>query len=224
VDKHQYLLENFTRLDTWRMFRIMSEFVEGFEGMSDVPPAITFFGSARIRPNNRIYRQTRELAAMLAREGFAILTGGGPGVMEAANRGAAEVGGVSVGVNIELPMEQQPNRYSNVRLSCRYFFVRKVIFVKYAIAFVIMPGGFGTLDEFFEAVTLIQTRKIKPFPVILVGRDYWQGLLDWLNGPLLAEGKVSPEEMEIFRIMDDPQEIVREIKDYYVRKIAPRPD
>ncbi len=220
----QYLLEDFTQADTWRMFRIMAEFVEGFEAMNGVPPTVTIFGSARCKPNSRDYRQTRELAGLLAREGFAVMTGGGPGVMEAANRGASEAGGISIGVNIELPMEQRPNPYADVRLSCRYFFVRKVIFVKYATAFVIMPGGFGTLDEFFEAITLIQTRKIKPFPVILVGRDYWKGLVDWITRTLVREGKIDRSDLVIFKVTDDLPEVVGEIKRFQELKASLQPE
>lgn len=217
------MLEDFTQMDTWRLFRIMAEFVEGFETLAKMPAAISFFGSARVKSNNKVYRQTREIAGMLAREGFAIMTGGGPGVMEAANRGAYESGGKSIGINIELPMEQQSNRYSNVKLTCRYFFVRKVLFVKYAIAFIIMPGGFGTLDEFFESVTLIQTKKIKPFPVIMVGSEYWKGILEWMSDMMVKEGKITQEEMKIFKVMDDPHDIVEAIKDYYVRSVVGTP-
>jgi uncharacterized protein (TIGR00730 family) len=220
----QYLLEDFTQADTWRMFRIMAEFVEGFEMMNGIPPTVTIFGSARSKPNSRVYRQTRELASLLAKEGFAVMTGGGPGVMEAANRGASETGGTSIGVNIELPMEQHTNPYADVRMSCRYFFVRKVIFVKYAVAFVIMPGGFGTLDEFFEAITLIQTRKIKPFPVILVGREYWKGLVDWMGNVLVREGKIDPADLSIFKVTDDVAEVVGEIKRFRELKTSLQPE
>jgi hypothetical protein len=219
MDKH-YPLEDFTRLDTWRMFRIIAEFVEGFETLADMPPAVSFFGSARVSSRHRVYRQTREIAGKLSREGFCIVTGGGGGVMEAANRGAAEAGGKSVGLNIELPMEQEPNRFADVRLNFRYFFVRKVMFVKYAMAFVIMPGGFGTLDEFFEAVTLIQTKKIKPFPVIMFGSDYWKGLLDWMHDVLVREKRISPADMDIFKVVDDPDLLVEEIKDYCRGRLA----
>ena len=219
MDK-QYPLEDFTRLDTWRMFRIIAEFVDGFETLADMPPAVSFFGSARVRPQHKIYRQTLEIAGRLSREGFCIVTGGGGGVMEAANRGAAEAGGKSVGLNIELPMEQEPNRYADVKLNFRYFFVRKVMFVKYAMAFVIMPGGFGTLDEFFEAITLIQTKKIKPFPVIMFGSDYWRGLLDWMKDVLVREGKISLADMDIFKVVDDPEILVKEIKDYCQGRLA----
>jgi uncharacterized protein (TIGR00730 family) len=220
MKSEQFLLDNFTQMDTWRMFRIMAEFVDGFETMANRPPAVSFFGSARVRPQHKIYRETRQIASILAKEGFSIMTGGGPGVMEAANRGAHEAGGTSIGVNIELPMEQQANRFANVKLHCRYFFVRKVIFVKYAIAFVIMPGGFGTLDEFFEALTLIQTHKIKPFPVILYDSDYWKGMLDWMHGRMVGEGKITPEELNYFTLVDDPQRVVEIVKDYYIKSVT----
>ncbi len=221
MNHDQYQLEDFTQLDTWRMFRIMAEFVEGFETLANMPPAVSFFGSARIKPQHHTYKQAREIAGMLAREGFAILTGGGPGIMEAANRGAAEVGGKSIGVNIELPLEQEPNRFANVKLTCRYFFVRKVLFVKYAVAFVIMPGGFGTLDEFYEAATLIQTKKIKPFPIILVGSAYWNGLLDWMRETMLKDGRIDRGDMDIFRVMDDSRQVVEEIKRFHAAPPAP---
>src|SRR6187401_2281465 len=182
--EEQYVIDDFTSKDTWRIFRIMAEFVEGFETLSNIPPAVAIFGSARALPVSDPYRQAEAIAALLGQNGYSVITGGGPGVMEAANKGAAEAGASSVGLNIELPLEQKPNIYANKLLNFRYFFVRKVMFVKYSIAFVIMPGGFGTLDELLEAITLIQTRKIKPFPLILVGKEYWKGLLDWIGDPL----------------------------------------
>ena len=168
--EEQYVIDDFTSKDTWRIFRIMAEFVEGFETLGKIPPAVAIFGSARALSGSDSYEKAEAIAALLARNGYSVITGGGPGVMEAANKGAAEAGTTSVGLNIELPLEQKPNIYANKLLNFRYFFVRKVMFVKYSIAFVILPGGFGTLDELFEAITLIQTRKIKPFPVILVGK------------------------------------------------------
>ena len=167
--EEQYVIDDFTGKDTWRIFRIMAEFVEGFEMLSKIPPAVAMFGSSRAQPGSMAYEKAEAIAALLGTHGYSVITGGGPGVMEAANKGAADAGAASVGLNIELPLEQKPNLYANKLLSFRYFFVRKVMFVKYSIAFVILPGGFGTLDELFEAITLIQTRKIKPFPVILVG-------------------------------------------------------
>lgn len=202
--------------ESWRLFRIMAEFVEGFEGLSDIQPAITFFGSARCSKGDELYENTFELAKTLAKNGFNIITGGGPGVMEAANKGAKEGGAKSVGINIELPYEQKPNPYSNVRLSFRYFFVRKVMFLKYAMAYIVMPGGFGTLDEFFEATTLVQTKKMRPFPIILVGSSYWTGLIEWMKVNLLGAGKITKEDLEIFKIMDNPQEIVEYVKKFVI--------
>ena len=170
-----------TLRESWRLFHIMAEFVEGFENLSDLQPAITFFGSARCRKGEELYENTYELAKMLAKNGFNIITGGGGGVMEAANKGAKEGGAKSVGVNIELPFEQKPNPYSTIKLSFKYFFVRKVMFLKYAMAYIVMPGGFGTLDEFTEALTLIQTKKMRPFPIVLVGSSYWAGLIEWMK-------------------------------------------
>lgn len=211
----QYVIDDFTLKDTWRLFHIMAEFVEGFEALSDVHPAVSFFGSARCEKGDELYERTFQLARVFAKHGFNVITGGGGGVMEAANRGAREEGAKSVGINIELPFEQKPNNYTNLKLSFRYFFVRKVMFVKYAVAYIVMPGGFGTLDECFEAITLIQTKKIKPFPVILVGSSYWTTLVDWMKENLLNTDKISKEDMDIFRIMDDPKEIVE-----YVRKFV----
>jgi uncharacterized protein (TIGR00730 family) len=213
--ERQYIIDEFKAEDSWRMFRIMAEFVEGFEVLPEVGHAVTIFGSARIKKGDELYRKTEQLARLLVKSGFSVITGGGPGVMEAANKGAAEAGGKSVGLNIELPMEQRPNPYQNVSLSFRYFFCRKVMFVKYAMAYVIMPGGFGTLDEFFEAVTLIQTHKLKPFPVIMVGSSYWGGLLTWIKNTLLREKMISPEDLDIFQVIDDPEEILKTIKRFH---------
>jgi uncharacterized protein (TIGR00730 family) len=203
------LIDDFTHQNTWRLFRILSEFVDGFETMSQVGPAVSIFGSARTRPRNRHYVAARTLARKLAHHGVTVITGGGPGIMEAANRGASEGGGVSVGLNIELPEEQELNRYVNLPIAFRYFFVRKVMFVKYAQAFVILPGGFGTLDELFEAVTLVQTKRIKPFPIVLYDRAYWAGLVDWMRERLIHDGMVSPRELSLVRVMDDVDDIVR---------------
>lgn len=207
----QYVLDNIQQGDSWRIFRILSEFVEGFEELHEVYPAVSIFGSARLKPGDPVYEQTQEIARMLAERGYAVITGGGGGVMEAANKGAADGGGRSVGLNIELPMEQRPNHFSNQNLSFRYFFVRKVMFIKYAQAYVVMPGGLGTLDELTEALTLIQTRKIKPFPVIMVGTKFWGPLIDWFKQTLLAEKMISEEDLDIFRVIDDPKEVVKEI-------------
>ena len=210
---HQYWLDYFNAGDSWRLFRIMSEFVEGFDTLSSIHnPAVSFFGSARTTKDDQYYQLTEKIAAELVGQGYAVITGGGPGIMEAANKGAAEAGGHSIGLNINLPFEQEPNIFSNMPLSFKYFFVRKVMFIKYAQAFICMPGGFGTLDEAFEALTLIQTKRIKPFPVILVGTDYWSGLLDWIKEKMLAADRVDEDDMTIINILDDPQEIVSYIK------------
>ena len=211
--QHQYWLDYFNAGDSWRLFRIMSEFVEGFDSLSSIKgPAVSFFGSARTKPDDPYYELTTMIAAELVNNEYTVITGGGPGIMEAANKGAAEAGGNSVGLNINLPFEQEPNIFTNLPLSFKYFFVRKVMFIKYALAFICMPGGFGTLDEAFEALTLIQTKRIKPFPVILVGSEYWSGLIDWMKEKMLAADKVDNEDMVIFNVMDDPVEIVSYIK------------
>ncbi|MCX5880008.1 MAG: TIGR00730 family Rossman fold protein, partial [Deltaproteobacteria bacterium] len=187
----QFIVDEITKHDTWRMFHIMAEFVEGFEILPEVYPAVTIFGSARVGRNSPIYKTTEKLARLLAENEFNVISGGGPGVMEAANKGAAEGGGKSVGLNIRLPREQKPNKYANIRLDYKYFFIRKVMFVKYAVAYVIMPGGFGTLDEIFEALTLIQTKRIRSFPVILVDSRYRKGLIDWMKETLLKAKSIS---------------------------------
>jgi uncharacterized protein (TIGR00730 family) len=211
--QHQYWLDYFNAGDSWRLFRIMAEFVEGFDSLSSIKgPAVSFFGSARTKPDDPYYELTTMIAAELVNNDYTVITGGGPGIMEAANKGAAEAGGNSVGLNINLPFEQEPNIFTNLPLSFKYFFVRKVMFIKYALAFICMPGGFGTLDEAFEALTLIQTKRIKPFPVILVGTDYWSGLVDWMKEKMLAADKIDNEDMVIFNVMDEPVEIVSYIK------------
>jgi uncharacterized protein (TIGR00730 family) len=196
----------FRETDTWRTLRIMGEFVEGFDALADVGPAVSIFGSARVGRRNRYYGAARRLSAALAREGFAIITGGGPGIMEAANRGCQEGGGLSHGCNIELPFEQGLNEYVDLGMEFRYFFVRKTMFVKYAEGFVIFPGGFGTLDELFEALTLIQTGKVEHFPVVLFGRDYWAGLLAWIRDKPLYEEKISPEDLDLLLVTDSVEE------------------
>jgi len=215
--EEQYVIDDFTSKDTWRIFRIISEFVEGFETLAHIPPAVALFGSSRSLPGSVAYERAQAIAATLGKNGYSVITGGGPGVMEAANKGATEAGATSVGLNIELPLEQKPNIYANKLLNFRYFFVRKVMFVKYSIAFVILPGGFGTLDELFEAITLIQTRKIKPFPVILVGRDYWKGLLDWVGESLLREKMIAAEDLDILKTADTPEEVLHWVQDSRVR-------
>jgi uncharacterized protein (TIGR00730 family) len=190
----------------------MAEFVEGFEALSQCHPAVSIFGSTRIKPGDEIYQKAEHIGRLLAENGFSVITGGGPGTMEAANKGASAAGGKSIGLNIELPLEQKPNPYANITLSFRYFFVRKVMFVKYAMAYIILPGGFGTMDELLEAVTLIQTQKIKPFPVILVGSKYWKGLLDWIREVVLKTGKISSTDLDILRLIDEPEDIIKTIK------------
>jgi uncharacterized protein (TIGR00730 family) len=192
--------------DPWRVLRILSEFVEGFDALNEVGPAVTVFGSARAMPNDPYYITGRELGGALARRGFAVITGGGPGIMEAVNRGCHEAGGLSVGCNIELPHEQSLNKYVDLGVEFRYFFVRKNMFVKYARGFVIFPGGFGTLDELFESLTLAQTGKIEHFPIVLFGSPYWKGLLDWLREHVLASGAIAPEDLNLMTLTDDPEE------------------
>ena len=214
--ERQFVIDDITLKESWRLFHIMAEFVEGFENLSDISPAVTIFGSARAKEGGELYTKAYELSKAIARNKFNIITGGGPGVMEAVNRGAKEGGVKSVGINIELPMEQKPNPYINLPLSFRYFFIRKVMFIKYAIAYIVMPGGFGTLDEFFESVTLIQTRKIRPFPVILYGASFWNSLIGWMGEHMLSTGMVTKEEMGIFKVMDDPEEVADYIKRFVI--------
>ena len=210
--KRQYLIDEFKLEESWRLFKIMGEFVDGVEALHDIGPAVSIFGSARIQPDSPVYKATEKIAGLFAENGFAVITGGGGGVMEAANKGAADKNGISVGLNIVLPFEQKPNPFANIKQEFEYFFIRKVMFVKYAQAYIIMPGGFGTLDELFEAVTLIQTRRIKPLPVILVGTDYWSGLIDWIKKQLLDQKRISPNDIDILQLMDDPEEIVKTVK------------
>ena len=200
---------DFLDSDPWRSLRILSEFVDGFDALAEVGPAVSVFGSARTKPDHPYYEQARELGRRLAEAGYAVITGGGPGIMEAANRGCQESGGLSIGCNIELPMEQGLNPYVDLGVEFRYFFTRKVMFVKYADGFVIFPGGYGTLDELFEALTLIQTHKVQDFPVILMGTDYWTGMLDWIRGSLLAEAAINAEDVDLLRLTDDPKEAVK---------------
>ena len=207
-----YPIDSLGTGESWRMFSIMSEFVRAFTAMSEVGPCVSIFGSARSKPDSLECRMAEELAGILAKNGFGVISGGGDGVMAAANKGATEAGGLSIGLNIQLPHEQMPNPYANLPLDFHYFFIRKVVFVKYSQAYVILPGGFGTLDELFEALTLIQTRRIRPFPTFLMGSAYWSGLVNWLRNSMLAGGFISPDDMDIFTVMDQPEEIVRAIK------------
>ena len=204
--------------DPWRIFRIMAEFVDGFEELKDIGPAVSIFGSSRIKANHPYYRDAEKTAQLLVKAGYAVITGGGPSIMEAGNKGATKAGGKSIGLNIDLPFEQKPNKYIKTLINFHYFFCRKVMFVKYAKAFVIFPGGFGTLDELFESVTLIQTERMEKFPVILVGSDYWAGLLDWMNKMVLGEGNIGPKDLNIFSVVDTPGDVVKIITTFYSKK------
>jgi len=215
-ERNQFVVDALSIEESWRIFRIMAEFVEAIETLSKVKHAVSIFGSARTQPDDPYYQKAEILGRLLAEKGFGVITGGGPGIMEAANKGSAEAGGQSVGMNIRLPLEQKPNPYANISIDYKYFFIRKVMFVKYAMAYVIMPGGFGTMDELFEAITLIQTKRIKCFPVILMGSEYWKGLFDWLKKTMLRDNKISPADMELFQIIDDPAEVVKHIQKYVI--------
>ena len=208
----QFLIDDIKLGESWRLFKIMGEFVEGVESLHDLGPAVSIFGSARTRPDDRQYEKAQAIAALFVKNGFGVITGGGGGVMEAANKGAAEAGGTSVGLNIRLPFEQKPNPYATIQMEFKYFFIRKVMFIKYAAAYVVMPGGFGTMDELFEVITLVQTRRIRPFPIIMVGTDYWGGLLEWIRSQLLAQSLISPKDMDIIQVLDDPEEIVDAVR------------
>ena len=204
--------------DSWAIFKIMGEFVSGYEKLSRIGPCVTIFGSARTKPNDKYYKLTEEIAEKIVEHGYGVITGGGPGIMEAGNKGAHIAGGTSVGLNIELPHEQHDNPYidSDKNLDFDYFFVRKVMFVKYSQGFVVMPGGFGTLDEMFEAMTLIQTKKIEKFPIILVGSEFWEGLLDWIKSTLLKKfNNISPKDLDLFHIVDSPEEVLLILDDFY---------
>jgi uncharacterized protein (TIGR00730 family) len=212
MGERQYLVDDITVQDTWRMFNILAEFVDGFDALPEVYPAVSIFGSSRAGRRTSIYKATESLARLLVENGFNVISGGGPGVMEAANKGAAEAGGKSVGLHIHLPNEQEANKYANVRLHFKYFFIRKVMFVKYAVAYVIMPGGYGTLDELFESLTLIQTRRIRSFPVILMDSKYWKRLIDWMNKTLIKARAISKSDLDIFSVVDTPEEALSIIK------------
>ncbi len=202
----------------WRVFRIMAEFVEGFDELSQIGPAVSIFGSSRINPEHKYYKAAEKTAELLVKEGYAVITGGGPSIMEAANKGAAGARGVSVGLNIDLPFEQKPNPYINHLINFHYFFSRKVMFVKYAKAFVIFPGGFGTLDELFESLTLIQTQRMERFPVIMYGSAYWKGLIDWLKGSVLSEDCIDKHDLTIFQTVDKPEDAVKVIRNFYKKQ------
>ncbi len=216
MEEKQYLVDALTVQESWRIFRIMAEFVDAIETLSGINHAVSIFGSARVKPGDPYYEKTVVLARRFAQEGFSVITGGGPGIMEAANKGAVEGGGKSVGMNIRLPFEQKPNPYVNIHIDYKYFFIRKVMFVKYAMAYVILPGGFGTLDELFEALTLIQTKRIKSFPVILMGSEYWKGLMDWMKKTMMKELMIEKDDLNYFQIIDDPEEVVRHIRKFVI--------
>jgi uncharacterized protein (TIGR00730 family) len=214
---YEYEINEMAKEESWRMFRIMGELVEGFDSLSGVEPAVTVYGSARVTPDDEVYHETQEVARRLGENGFSIITGGGPGVMEAANHGAMEAGVTSVGLNIELPEEQAPNTYTTKAITFHHFFVRKVMLVKYAIAFVIMPGGMGTLDEITEVLTLMQTFKIKPFPVILYDSRFWNGFLEWLRSTVLVRGYISEEDFNLLRICDEPDHVIETVHQWYIK-------
>ena len=214
---NEYEINELAKEESWRKFRIMGELVEGFDTLTGIEPAVTIYGSARLKADDKIYAQTEEIAYKLGKLGFSIVTGGGPGVMEAANKGAFEAGATSVGLNIELPEEQACNIYTNKSITFHHFFARKVMLVKYAIAFVIMPGGLGTLDELTEVLTLMQTHKIKPFPVIIFNSQYWQGFLDWLESTALAKGCISREDLDLLIVCDHPDEVVEAVQRWHTR-------
>lgn len=210
-------MEDLKTSEAWRVFRIQSELIDGIETLNELGPAVSIFGSARLGENSPYYRAASEVARQLSAAGFSVISGGGPGIMQAANEGAFQQGAHSVGLNIELPHEQKPNPQQDIRLSFRYFFVRKLMFVKYSIGYVVFPGGFGTLDEFFESLTLIQTRKIRHFPVILYGSDFWSGLIDWLKQQVLSQGCIEHDDMELFHLVDDVNEVLPIIQSHFER-------
>lgn len=214
----EYEINQYAKEESWRMFRIIGEMVEGFDELAGVEPAVTIYGSARLKPDDELFARTEEIARRLGEMGFSIISGGGPGVMEAANKGALEVGVASIGLNIELPEEQAPNPYTTKSITFHHFFVRKVMLVKYATAFVMMPGGLGTLDELSEVLTLMQTEKIEPFPVLLVCSEYWKGFLDWLRNTTLARGFVSEKDFDLLRVCDTPDEVVNTVQEWYVKR------
>ena len=213
-----YEINELAKEESWRMFRIIGELVEGFDTLTGMEPAVTIYGSARLSPDDPMYAKTEDIAYRLGNLGFSIFTGGGPGVMEAANKGALRSNSTSVGLNIDIPQEQTLNQYTNVSIEFHHFFVRKVMLVKYASAFICMPGGLGTLDELTEVLTLIQTEKIKPFPVVLVGSNYWKGFLDWLRDTVLKRGSISPEDLDLLRVSDEPEEIIDIVQNWHKKQ------
>ncbi len=212
VREPKYNLDNTVVGDSWRMFRIMAEFVDGFDALSTIDiPSVTIYGSARTPQDDPTYKLTEQLAGALAKAGFGVITGGGPGIMEAANKGAFEAGGLSIGLNISLPHEQDANPYTNFPLNFKYFFVRKVMLMKYSMGFVCMPGGFGSLDELFESLTLIQTERIRPFPIVLMGSEYWGGLVNWIEDTLLGQGNIDADDLSLFTVLDEVDEVLEHI-------------
>ncbi len=212
----QYLIDDLSMQESWRLFKIMSEIVDGFETLSEIGPAVSMFGSARVKPEDPLYQKTVQLSKELSDAGFSVITGGGPGLMEAGNKGAFENGGESIGLHIHLPMEQHNNPYMNVRSDFRYFFIRKLMFIKYALAYVALPGGYGTLDELAEALVLIQTHRIKPFPIVLFGVDFWSGLIDWFKDQLVTNKFCNEEDLDLFMVTDDTTEAVAYIKKHVI--------
>ncbi|QJB58507.1 TIGR00730 family Rossman fold protein [Pseudodesulfovibrio sp. zrk46] len=212
----QYLIDDLSIQESWRLFKIMSEIVDGFENLSEIGPAVSMFGSARVQPGEPLYESTVELSKKLSEAGFSVITGGGPGLMEAGNKGAYENGGESIGLHIHLPMEQHNNPYLNIRSDFRYFFIRKLMFIKYALAYVALPGGYGTLDELAEALVLIQTHRIKPFPIVLFGSEFWAGLVDWFRDQIVANKFANAEDLNLFIVTDDPDEVVAHIKKHVI--------
>ncbi len=212
----QYLIDDLSMHESWRLFKIMAEIVDGFDALSEIGPAVSIFGTARCKPDEQVYKDAEKIAQLLVEAGFAVISGGGPGVMEAANKGAYEAQGTSVGLNIQLPMEQAANKYQTIPIEFHYFFVRKVMFVKYAYAYIVMPGGLGTLDEFFEASVLAQTKRIKPFPIVLYGSSYWSGLLDWIRTTMTEKGFVKESELEMWTILDTPEDVVAYIRRHII--------
>lgn len=209
------LIHDFTKEEPWRIFRIMSEFVDGFDALSQIEKAVTFFGSSRAKPSSIYYKTAHKTAMLFARNGYAIMTGAGSGIMEAANRGAKEAGGLSIGLNILIPKKQIPNKYITMLLEFRYFFCRKVMFAKYSKAFIVFPGGYGTLDELFESLALIQTGRIKKFPIILHHSKYWKGLLSWMKNNLLKENTIDKEDLKLFKVVDSPEESLEIVEEFY---------
>ncbi len=219
VNNGNYPINDFKSGESWRLFKIMGEFVEGIDALHNLGPAVSIFGSARMNADHPYYQKAENLAALFAQKGYSVITGGGGGIMEAANKGAARGGAESVGLNIKLPFEQKPNPYATKQIEFNYFFVRKVMFLKYAQAYIIMPGGFGTLDELFETITLIQTKRIRKMPIIMVNKDYWDGLILWVKDKLLKEKMISEKDLDLFHLLDDPEDIVRVVEKFYMNNL-----